>query len=218
MFAKKHNLKQHIETVHEENKFGCKICNATFLFEAKLKRHIIAVHEKRKKNQLVESNVKRKSIDVFLPFDGLRKKIALMAIKKSREEIVRKTNFDEMTNKKIYFKRAKDMLCYEQSICMSKDVKYFIISFKAQIKALYKKMDKKIDETSEILNDFNMKTFLGETSRTIELAWNKMNDKVKRDWHKLGVKIDLAFKAVAKDQGVSEESIDFKFNSIDALV
>ena len=218
MFAKMHNLKQHIETVHEENKFGCKICYATFLFEAKLKRHIIAVHEKQKKNQLVESKVKRKSIDVFLPFDGLRKTIALMAIKKRKEEIVRKTNCDEMRNKKIYFKRAKDMLCYEQSICMSKDAKYFIISFKAQIKALYKKMDKKIDETSEILNDFNMKTFFGETSRTIELAWNKMNDKVLRDWHKLGVKMDLAFKDVAKDQGISEDSIVLKFNSIDALV
>ena len=92
--------------------------------------------------------------------------------------IIKKTNFDEMTNKKIYFKRAKEMLCYEQSICMSKDTKYFIISFKTQIKALYKKMDGKIDETSDILNDFNMKTFFGETSRTIELAWNKMNDKV----------------------------------------
>merc|ERR1711971_1532196 len=113
--------------------------------------------------------------------------------------------------------KAKEMLCYEQSICMSKDTKYFIISFKAQIKALYKKMDGKIDETSDILNDFNMKTFLGETSRTIELAWNKMNDKVMRDWHKLGVKMNLAFKAVAKDQGLSEESIDFKFNSINAL-
>ena len=217
MFAKKQNLNQHTETVHEENKFGCKICNATFIFEVKLKRHIIAVHEKKKKDQSIESNVKRNRIDVFLPFDGLRKKIALMAIKKRREEIVRKTNFDEMTNKKIYFKRAKEMLCYEQSICMSKDTKYFIISFKARIKALYKKMDGKIDETSDILNDFNMKTFLGETSRTIELAWNKMNDKVMRDWHKLGVKMNLALKAVAKDQGLSEESIDFKFNSINAL-
>ena len=141
-----------------------------------------------------------------------------MAIKKRKEEKVRKTNCDEMKNKKNNFIKAKDMLCYEQSICMSKDVKYFIISFKAQIKALYKKMDKKIDETSEILNDYNMKTFIGETSRTIELAWNKMNDKVMRDWHKLGVKMDLAFKAVAKDQGVSKESIDFKFNSIDAHV
>ena len=217
MFAKMHNLKQHTETVHEENKFGCKICNATFLFEVKLKRHILAVHEKKKKDQSVESNVKRNPIDAFLPFDGLRKKIALMAIKKRREEMVRKTNFDEMTNKKIYFKRAKEMLCYEQSICMSKDTKYFIISFKARIKALYQKMDNKIDETSEILNDFNMKNYFGETSRTIKLAWNKMNDKVMRDWHKLGVKMDLAFKAVAKDQGVSEESIDYKFNSIDAL-
>ena len=113
--------------------------------------------------------------------------------------------------------RAKDMLCNEQSICMSKDAKYFIITFKARIKALYKKMDKKIDETSDILNDFNMKTFFGETSRTIELAWNKMNDKVMRDWHKLGVKMDLAFKDVAKNQGVLKESIDFKFDSSNEL-
>lgn len=34
----------------------------------------------------------------------------------------------------------------------------------------------------------------------------------------LGMKMDLAFKDVAKDQGLSEESIDFKSNSIDALV
>ena len=39
-----------------------------------------------------------------------------------------------------------------------------------------------------------------------------------RDWYKLGAKMDHAFKDVAKDHGVSEESIEIKFDSISSLV
>ena len=48
-FAKKHNLKVHIRTVHEGQKpFKCTICDASFARSGNLKKHIASVHERKK--------------------------------------------------------------------------------------------------------------------------------------------------------------------------
>lgn len=80
-----------------------------------------------------------------------------MAINERREKEVRKTNCDQ---RKIYNKKAKEIL--------------HINNFKTQIKELYKKMNVKIEETSEFLDGI-------------------------RDWHKLGVKMDHTIKDIAKN-------------------
>ena len=105
-----------------------------------------------------------------------------MAINERREKEVRKTNCDQ---RKIYNKKAKEILCYP--------------NFKAQIKELYKKMNVKIEETSEFLDGMHLKPPIEELSRKFELTWNKMNGKIIRDWHKLGVKMDHTIKDIAKD-------------------
>ena len=105
-----------------------------------------------------------------------------MAINERREKEVRKTNCDQ---RKIYNKKAKEILCYP--------------NFKAPIKELYKKMDVKIEETSKFLYGMHLKPPIEELSRKFELTWNKMNGKIIRDWHKLGVKMDHTIKDIAKD-------------------
>ena len=48
-FAKKHNLKVHIRTVHEGQKpFKCTICDASFARSGNLKKHVATVHERKK--------------------------------------------------------------------------------------------------------------------------------------------------------------------------
>ena len=108
-----------------------------------------------------------------------------MAINERREKEVRKTNCNQ---RKIYNKKAKEILCWNHTN-----------NFKAQIKELYKKLDVKIEETSEFLDGLNLKPPLEELTRKIELTWNKMNGKIIRDWHKLGVKMDHTIKDIAKD-------------------
>ena len=39
-----------------------------------------------------------------------------------------------------------------------------------------------------------------------------------RDWHKVGAKMDLAFKDIAKNENVPEKSIKLKFESISGLI
>ena len=104
-----------------------------------------------------------------------------MAINERREKEVRKTNCDQ---RKIYNKKAKEI---------------HTNNFKAQIKELYKKMDVKIEETLEFLDGMHLKPPIEELSRKFELTWNKMNGKIIRDWHKLGVKMDHTIKDIAKD-------------------
>ena len=105
-----------------------------------------------------------------------------MAINERREKEVRKTNCDQ---RKIYNKKAKEIL--------------HINNFKTQIKELYKKMDVKIEETSEFLDGMHLKPPIEELSRKIEVTWNKTNGKIIRDWHKLGVKMDHTIKDIAKN-------------------
>ena len=106
-----------------------------------------------------------------------------MAINERREKEVRKTNCDQ---RKIYNKKAKEIL--------------HINNFKTQIKELYKRMDVKIDETSEFLDGMHLKPPIEELSTKIELTWNKMSGKIIRDWQKLGVKMDHTIKDNAKNQ------------------
>ena len=104
-----------------------------------------------------------------------------MAINDSREKEVRKMNCDQ---RKIYNKKAKEILHTN--------------NFKAQIKELYKKMDVKIEETSKCLDGLYLKPPIEELSRKIELTWNKMNGKIIRDWHNLGLKMDQTLKNITK--------------------
>ena len=113
-----------------------------------------------------------------------------MAINDSREKEVRKMNCDQ---RKIYNKKAKEILCCKPGRILHTN------NFKAQIKELYKKMDVKIEETSKCLDGLYLKPPIEELSRKIELTWNKMNGKIIRDWHKLGVKMDHTIKDIAKD-------------------
>ena len=72
-------------------------------------------------------------------------------------------------------------------------------------------MDVKIEETSEFFDGLHLKPPIEELSRKIELTWN--HGKIIRDWHKLGVKMDHTIKDIA-----TEESVEFKFDSISAPV
>ena len=141
----------------------------------------------------------------------------LMAVRKEREKDVRKNNLDEMKNKRAYFKFAKKILCLE-NLYLPEDTLNNIEGFQTQIKELYLKLERKIDETDKLIDGIKFNGKVDKCSQDIELIWNKMSDKVMRDWYKLGAKMDHAFKDVAKDHGVSEEGIEIKFDSISSLV
>jgi uncharacterized Zn-finger protein len=47
-FARKSNLKHHIESTHESKKYNCPICNSSFTKKGMLKRHIESIHEGEK--------------------------------------------------------------------------------------------------------------------------------------------------------------------------
>ena len=68
------------------------------------------------------------------------------------------------------------------------------------------------------MNNFDLNEKLDKSSQNIEFIWNKMSDKIMRDWHKVGAKMDLAFKDIAKNENVPEESIELKFESISGLI
>ena len=105
-----------------------------------------------------------------------------------------------------------------ENLYLPEDTLNNIEGFQTQIKELCLKLERKIDETDKLIDGIRFKGKVDKCSQDIELIWNKMSDKVMRDWYKLGAKMDHAFKDVAKDHGVSEEGIEIKFDSISSLV
>ena len=47
--SRKDQMKQHVQSVHEENKpFKCNICDATFSEKGNMKKHVSKIHEGKK--------------------------------------------------------------------------------------------------------------------------------------------------------------------------
>ena len=144
----------------------------------------------------------------------------LNAHNNGRAELAKSKNLEEFQNKKTYFKRAKDLIGWEQ-LSLLKETMNSINDFKNEMSAINKKLEVKINKTVDFVttnldlkrsndNDKSMSFAL----RDIDSYWNKMSDKVSKDWYKLGVKMDLAFKNIARNEGMLEDIIDSKFDEI----
>ena len=137
------------------------------------------------------------------------KKRIFEGTKKNLEKQATEKNFHEFQRKKSYLDEGKSILGWNQ-ILIPENIETKYESFEHKIFNLQSKLERKIDETSTFIDDSPNLTL----SYEIKEIWNKMKEKIKRDWQKLGAQMDQEFRGDAKDLGASEKGIEEKFNSI----